>query len=275
MIQDIHPHRFVNKFIVSAAIKHNDYIFHFKGKTLLLKKGSGDYEFPQKGDLGGIDNNGLFLFALNRVNCFLVWDCEVPDNTQFVYQEITSFQSVSQVEIDWCGLLAFQLMNWYVQNKFCGKCGSLTIPKNDERAILCPQCQHTVYPKISPAIIVAIICKEKILLARGANFSAGFYSLVAGYVDIGESIEDAVVREVQEEVGIDVTNIRYYKSQPWPYSGSMMIGFIAEADDTQPIQIDNDEIIEAAWFNRFDLPRHPPNRSIAGEIIELFVKGEL
>jgi NAD+ diphosphatase len=166
-------------------------------------------------------------------------------------------------------------MSWYAHNKFCGKCGGLTVLKNDERAISCPSCQTTIYPKISPAIIVAIFSNDKILLARGVNFRDGFYSLVAGYVDIGESIEDAVVREVKEEVGLDIKNIRYYKSQPWPFSGSMMIGFIAEADDTQPIRIDEREIIDAAWFSHTNLPNHPQNRSIAGEIIEKFVKGEL
>jgi len=180
-----------------------------------------------------------------------------------------------QKEIDWVSIVAFQLMHWYTQNKFCGKCGERTILKKEERAIFCPSCQTTIYPKISPAIIVAIFCNDKILLARGVNFRNNFYSLVAGYVDIGESIEDAVIREVKEEVGLDIKNIRYYKSQPWPISGSMMIGFIAEADDAQTIRIDKNEIIDAAWFSRTNLPNHPQKRSIAGELIEKFAKGEL
>jgi NAD+ diphosphatase len=122
---------------------------------------------------------------------------------------------------------------------------------------------------------VAILCNDKILLAQGVSFRSSFYSLVAGYADIGESLEDAVVREVKEEVGLDIKNIRYYKSQPWPFSGSMMIGFIAEADDTQPISIDKKEIINAAWFTRGNLPIHPVAISIAGEIIEKFEKKEL
>jgi NAD+ diphosphatase len=189
--------------------------------------------------------------------------------------EISFFRTIPQKEIAWAGSVGFQLMNWYAQNKYCGKCGAPTVLKNDERAIICPSCQTIVFPRISPAIIVAILCNDKILLARGANFRGNFYSLVAGYADIGESLEDTVAREVKEEVGLDIRNIRYYKSQPWPFSGSMMIGYIAEADDTQPICIDKTEIAEAAWFTRGNLPNHPITISIAGEIIEKFEKREI
>jgi len=139
----------------------------------------------------------------------------------------------------------------------------------------CSSCNTIVYPKISPAIIVAIICKDKILLARNTNFPGAWYSLLAGYADVGETLEETLIREVKEEVGLDVTNIRYYKSQPWPLSGSMMIGFIAKADDSQPICIDGHEIAEAAWFTRYNLPNYPSTLSIAGELIDKFAKGEL
>ena len=101
------------------------------------------------------------------------------------------------------------------------------------------------------------------------------YSIIAGYADVGESLEETVIREVKEEVGVDITNLRYYKSQPWPVSGSMMIGFFAEADCNQSIKIDNKEITHAAWFTRGNLPNHPNNFSIAGELIDLFEKGEI
>ncbi|HEX2959410.1 MAG TPA: NAD(+) diphosphatase, partial [Chitinispirillaceae bacterium] len=180
-----------------------------------------------------------------------------------------------QKEIAWAGLVGYDLMNWYSKNDYCGKCGTKTRHKTDERAIECPSCNTLVFPKISPAIIVAILCKDKILLARNSNFPAAWYSLIAGYADVGESLEETVRREVREEVGIDVRNIRYYKSQPWPLTGSMMVGFIAEADDTQPISVDTKEIVEASWFTRGNLPSHPPELSISGELIGMFDRGEL
>lgn len=275
MIQNIFPHTFSNAFIADLHIQNNDYIFHFKDNNLLLKQNGQDFEIPRKHQLEGISpNEGVFLFTLNDVRCFLVSHCTATSN-DFIYQEINFFRTIAQKEIAWAGIVAFQLMNWYEQNKFCGKCGSETVPKEDERAIYCPTCKTTVYPKISPAIIVAILCKDKILLASNANFRTNFYSLVAGYADIGESLEDTVAREVKEEVGLDIRNIRYYKSQPWPFSGSMMIGYIAEADDTQPINIDKKEISDAGWFTRDNLPNHPNTVSIAGEMIEKFKNGSL
>lgn len=275
MIQDIHPHTFSNNFIADAVIKDSDYMIHFKEGELLLKMNGEACAFPKRSELIGEHAKGLFLFTLNGQHCYLLWECQVPHATDFVYQEISYFKTITQPEMDWASSIAYQLKNWYEQNKFCGKCGSVTDEGNEERAIHCPACETTKYPNISPAIIVAILCDDKILLARGSHFPEGFFSLVAGYVDVGETIEDTVVREVQEEVGLKVKNIRYYQSQPWPFSGSMMIGFIAEADKGQTIKVDNKEILEAAWYTKDDLPNYPRERSIAGEMIEKFINNEL
>ena len=275
MIQDIHPHKFDNSFISGAKLHDNDYIFHFKENSLLLKKSSGKFEIPKKKEVSFFKEEGIYLFKLNNTNCFLVWDCMKPKADDFAYHEIKFRNPFSEKEIDWCAAVALQLKNWYSDNKFCGKCGAPTKIGTDERAICCPACVSVSYHTISPAIIVAVLCKDKILLARGPHFSEGFYSLVAGYVDIGESIEDAVAREVQEEVGLKIKNIRYLGSQPWAFSGSMMIGYAAEAEEGQIVQVDNKEITEANWYTMDTLPNHPPNRSISGEIIEKFINGEL
>ena len=277
MIQEISPHRFNNNYLANKNIGEKDFVLIYNGNTLLLKTNGNEVEIPRKKDFSVISDKteNTFLFTLNDVSCFLIWDKLKTDKSQFVYEEINFFRTTSQKEIAWISMVGFHLMNWYSQNKFCGKCGARTQHKPDERALLCTGCNTIVYPKISPAIIVAIICNNKILLARGTNFSGGWYSLLAGYVDAGESLEETVIREVKEEVGIDVKNIRYYKSQPWPLSGSMMIGFVAEADENQPISIDANEIAEAAWFARGNLPKHSSNISIAGEMIEKFEKGEL
>jgi NAD+ diphosphatase len=120
---------------------------------------------------------------------------------------------------------------------------------------------------------VAVTCKNKILLAKGRNYKIDMYSLIAGYVDVAESIEETVIREIKEEVGIDIKNLKYYKSQPWPYSGSIMLGFTAEADDSQPLVIDEKEIATAGWFERGNLPTHSSGASIAGDLIAAFEKG--
>lgn len=277
MIQDIHPHRFSNLYLANCAPEDDDYIFHYQGNAVLLKTKGDELAIPQKKNFPEIsdETDFVFLFSLNEVPCFLVWDELKVDETQMAYTDISFFRSTTQREIGWVSLVGLHLRNWYLQNRFCGTCGTRTQLKSDERAVLCPACNTVVYPKISPAIIVAIVCNDKILLARNSNFAGGWYSLVAGFVDVGETLEETVQREVKEEVGLDVWNIRYYKSQPWELSGSMMIGFIAEADENQPICIDEKEITAAAWFTRENLPNHPLNISIAGEMIEAFERGEL
>lgn len=275
MIQDILPHQFDNRYVVVSEIEKSDYIFHFKGNELLLKQIGEQYELPQACDWIGWAPTGQYLFSFDGKNCFLVNDCPSPHGEGFVFHEVKSSNTIGQLELDWVTVVALQLKNWYAQHRFCGKCGTPTVHKTDERALECPKCQSLKYPVISPAIIVAIVSDDKILLARNVNFRPDFYSLVAGYVDVGESVEAALVREVREEVGMEIRNIRYYKSQPWPYSGSMMLAFVAEADERQPIKIDPHEIADANWYTRFNLPGHPTNRSIAGEMIEKFLDGEL
>jgi NAD+ diphosphatase len=277
MIHEIFPQRFNNQFIITKTIGEDDLVLHYSGNSLLVKTNVNEVEIPRKKDIPGIADTieNTFLFTLNDISCFLIWDCPKTDDSRFIYKEINFFRTFKQKEIAWISMVGLQLMNWYTQNKFCGKCGSATQEKSDERAIVCPNCNTIVFPKISPAIIVAIICNNRILLARNSNFPGNWYSLLAGYADIGESLEETVIREVKEEVGLDVKNIRYYKSQPWPFSGSMMIGFYAEADDTQIIYPDHKEIMEAAWFTRGNLPDRPTNISIAGEMIDKFENEQL
>ncbi len=277
MIQEIFPHRFANQYLPNKEIEDNDYVLHYNENSLLLKCIDEHFEIPRKSDLSDISANTrtIFLFTLNDIPCFLLFDKPKIETAQLVYTEISSFRTIKQREIAWVSIIGFQLKCWYDSNCYCCKCGSGTRPKTDERAIVCPQCGTMVFPKISPAVIMAVVCKDRILLARGSNFTGSWFSLLAGYVDAGETLEETVIREVKEEVGLDVKNIRYYKSQPWPPSSSMMIGFVAEADDTQPIIIDDKEIVEAAWFTRGKLPQHSSTISIAGEMIEQFEEGKI
>jgi NAD+ diphosphatase len=277
MIQEILPHRFDNRYPGNKNIGEKDYILHFNERSLLLKINGDEFEIPRREDFTEISDKteSSFLFTLDDVPCFLIWDTLKSEKPRFIFKEINFFRNFRRQELAWISIVGFHLMNWYSNNRYCGKCGTRTQQKPDERALICPDCHRVVFPNINPAVIVAIISDHKILLARNTNFPGNWFSLIAGYVDIGESLEEALIREVKEEVGLEIKNIRYYKSQPWPLSGSMMIGFVAEADDSVPINADKKEIAEAAWFARGELPKHSSGISIAGEMIGKFEKGEL
>ena len=155
-------------------------------------------------------------------------------------------------------------------NRFCGRCGIPTKPVLTERAWQCPACSHIIYPRISPAIIVLIKKGNEILLARSPRFPKGMYSVIAGFVEPGETLEEALCREVQEEVGLSVHNIRYFASEPWPFPDSLMIGFTADYAGGE-IRIDNNEIVAAGWFDRDNLPQLPAKMSISRALIEEWV----
>ncbi len=277
MLHHIFPSQFKNEFNQNALVKPDDFIFCFSGNRLLIRNVNSKYELPKYVEIKQYlkDSRLVYGFLIDGTNCFLYLNEVDEAGPSFIFEEVYPLRFSDQKDIAWISAVALQLKFWYNENQFCGKCGYPTEINTKERAISCKNCQQTVYPKISPAIIVAVLCGDKILLGRGVNFRSRFYSLIAGYADIGESLEDAVKREVKEEVGIDVFNIRYYSSQPWPYSGSMMIGYIAEADENQSIKIDEREISEAAWFTKDNLPEYPKEISIAGEMIEKFKLGNL
>jgi NAD+ diphosphatase len=277
MLHEIFPHQFNNAFDSSRTIGENDFVFHFRNQTLLMVETESGLELPRPKDVEGyLDlTQSNYLFSLDEKGCFLVWSAAALEGASFVYKEIRFFRTFPQTEVAWISMVAFHLTNWYHQNQYCGLCGAANHHKKSERALVCSRCEATVYPRISPAIIVAILHEDKILLAHNSNFPGSWYSLVAGYADVGESLEETVAREVREEVGLEVKNIRYYKSQPWPFSGSMMIGFFAEAVAPDAISVDNKEITHAEWFRRGQLPDHPPAISIAGEMIECFEQNKV
>ena len=168
--------------------------------------------------------------------------------------------------------LGNQLVYWSLNHRFCGKCGNKTREKKDERAKICSECGQIYYPRLSPAIIVAVLKDDKILLAHSQRFPAKFYSVLAGFVEPGENLEECVKREVLEEVGIEIKNIKYFGSQPWPFPDSLMIAFTAEHADGD-IKLDEAEIAEAGWYSREEIPRIPPGISIARKLIDWFLAG--
>lgn len=250
----------------------DDFLLCYHNNQVLLKPSGNGFDIPCKRDFKEQIKLPVFLFSIHNFHCFGI-NGTAYNNPGFEFHDIFTLRSLENKEHAWMGSVGYQLMTWYANHKYCGRCGSETEIKKEERSIFCPVCKLVEYPKISPAVIVAITCNNRILLAKGKNYKGDFYALIAGYVDIGESIEETVIREVKEEVGLDIKNLKYYKSQPWPFSSSLMLGFTAEGDDKQPIIADEKEIKEAAWFTRGNLPPHASDISISGDLIQAFEKG--
>lgn len=155
-----------------------------------------------------------------------------------------------------------QLAAWYRDNRYCGRCGMRTEPDGTERMLRCPSCGNTVYPRINPGVIVGVMDGEDLLLTKYAGRGFTNWALVAGFTEIGESLEQTVAREVLEETGVHVKNIRYFGNQPWPRSSSLLVGFFAELDGSRQVKIDNQELACAEWVNWKDVPHEPDNYSL-------------
>jgi NAD+ diphosphatase len=165
---------------------------------------------------------------------------------------------------------SLSIVEFEVTHRFCGRCASTTEPISGERGKRCTGCGFTFYPRIAPAVITLVEHENRLLLARSARFKAGMFSAVAGFVEIGESLEHAAAREVREEVGVEISDLRYFGSQPWPFGRSLMIGYFASYAGGE-IKVDGTEIVEAHWFDVEHLPLLPPPVSIARQLIDTFL----
>jgi NAD+ diphosphatase len=169
---------------------------------------------------------------------------------------------------------AVRILDFDRSTAFCGRCGAKTRPLTTERARICTACNRITYPRISPAIIVLVKKGEEVLLARSPRSPPRVYSVIAGFNEPGENLEQTVHREVGEEVGIAVRNLRYFGSEPWPFPDSLMIGFVADHAGGD-IRIDNQEIEAASWFTRDTLPPFPSKASISRALIEAWIRQEV
>jgi NAD+ diphosphatase len=166
---------------------------------------------------------------------------------------------------------AIQLLDWDRSHRYCGRCATPTEAKSGERARACPACGYAAYPRIAPAVMALVRREGEILLARGPHFPPGMYSALAGFVEAGETLEQCVAREVEEEVGVRVSRVRYFSSQPWPFPNSLMIAFVCdwEAGEIRP---QAGEIEAANWFKVLHLPKLPSRISIARRLIDAVVE---
>lgn len=223
-----------------------------------------------------IAEDGWSVHFVGMVGDEAVWGVDVPAGEDPSYGAASDLYSYygRASELDWLiAGRAVQLVEWARTHRHCGRCGTPTVAQDHERAMKCPACGLLAFPRLAPAMITLVTRGDEALLARGVQFRGPMYSCLAGFVEPGESLEDAVVREVREEVGVEVGDVRYWGSQPWPFPHSLMVGFTAEWVSGE-IDIDPTEIVDARWFRRDELPNIPPRISIARKLIDAWVEAD-
>jgi NAD+ diphosphatase len=273
MLQDIAPHVFNNQYFAKKPA-NQDYLFIIQDGNILLEQKEEEIEFPKLEDMAcrysNIESNCIFLFSIDDRNYFLVTNMKIEEDKQWRYENIHKLRAAKPMWKVFAASVGGQLQLWYENHQFCGRCASELIRHETERALFCPNCSNTVYPALSPSVIVAITNGDKLLMTKYAYGIYRNYALVAGYAEVGESLEETVRREVMEEVGLKVKNITYYKTQPWPFSGALLAGYFAELDGEDTVTLQEEELTEATWFKREDIPVNPTKISLTNEMIELF-----
>lgn len=248
------------------------YWFVFQGYRLLLDEKPGNVRLPEGQPPDGLDlRRRQFLGWLGEQPCYAA---EVAENDSppegMAFYNLRRMLGLLDEDLFWTAGRAVQIVDWDRTNQYCGRCGSPTDYHTGERAKVCPACALTTYPRLAPAIIVAVVRDGRLLLARSHRHPQGLYSVLAGFVEPGETLEECVAREVKEEVGIDVQNVRYFGSQPWPFPHSLMIAFTCDYAGGE-IALDTAEMAEAAWFRAAELPTVPPPPTISRRLIDWFV----
>ena len=267
MIQDIYPSKLYNEFInCSPAPEDNVIVFDKEGKMLVADDGE-KIRFTRLSDVP--DASTVYLFSIDDTRYFLDLACRQIDKQGFSYMTIRQIRDSFAGNGLFAAFTAYHLWKWYNDNRFCGCCGSNLTPDEKERALRCSKCGNMVFPRINPAVIVGVINGDSILITR---YREGYRhnALIAGFVEIGETLEETVAREVFEEAGIRVKNIRYYKSQPWGMAQDMLTGFFCEADGDCEIHMDENELKYAEWVKREDIVLQPNNLSLTNEMMRVF-----
>ena len=265
---------------VQAPVRNESLFACFNKGKILMHDENGRLTLPTMAQLSSVLPASFSPFELAHTDSVSIFcphpfdNFDLPETEKLRYKEVGVFRALPY---DTAALIttSWHLWSWYQNNRFCGRCGCENQPDEKERALRCRSCGKLLFPIICPAIIVAITCGDRILLVRNARSTFTHYALVAGYVEVGETLEHAVHREVLEEVGIKLSSLRYIGNQPWGVSGSHMFAFHATADDDQPIHLQESELTEARWFRRDELKPREHMVSIAAELIERFRLGTL
>jgi len=280
MLQDIFPYYLDNHF-ENVKPEENDFVMVVKDRNILVLNSkeviSEETVFPRVKDFG-MDRDYIYLFSIrNRENdfeerYFLILD-ELEELDSFSYIGVRELPNLKQHRV-YAANTAKHLKDWYKDTKYCGRCGEKLSAHEKERAMKCPKCGYTIYPRIMPAVIVGVINGERLLLTR---YQRGYQhnALVAGFTEIGETLEETVQREVMEEAGIKVKNIRYYKSQPWGMANDILVGYYCEVDGDDTIHMDAEELKYAEWVQRDEIVLQPQSYSLTNEMMKMFKEGKI
>lgn len=274
MIQDIAPHHFDNAFS-HALPRPQDVVFGFRGNEVLAAVVEEQLVLPTFADRPETAQSAQYLFRIDDRAYFRYEGAsELSEGAPYQYTPLGAIRSMQPQHEAFACAAAETLNRWYRNNRFCGRCGAENRKSDAERAMVCPQCGKIAYPLICPSVIVGVTNGDQLLLTKYAGGSFRRYALVAGYAEFGEPIEDTVRREVMEEVGLKVKNLRFYKSQPWPYTDTLLMGFFCELDGDDKIHLQETELGEATWFHREEMPEGGSGTSLTSEMIEVFRRRE-
>ena len=281
MLQDIYPHKLKNSYDPALKASDDSLVIHFDSEGRILSRMEGK-PFLRLSDFEVKPSVLTYLFSMDDDDIFLAEDesLKIPEGTEYI--RVRDFRKKSGIpkKSIFEAFTAKQLSSWYLNNRYCGRCGQLTSRSTIERAIVCEKCGNIIYPRVVPAVIVGLIKKgsrredDMILLTKyNGRSDVPYYALIAGFTEIGETFEQTVAREAMEETGLRVKNIRYYKSQPWGVVDDILAGFYCELDGDDAITRDEAELAVAQWTRREDVVLQPDDLSLTNEMMTLFKEG--
>lgn len=267
MIQDIGPRCYHNEY-TPRPIRDTDVVLVFRGREVLVRVEEDDtLSFPTGKEAAAEQ----YLFSIDEQAFFL--GTEAVEGYDF--RPLFLLRRCSPRHLCFAGMTAWHLYNWYVSHRFCGKCGKPLHRHDTLRALQC-DCGNLVFPVIAPAVIVAVTHGDKLLVSRYAGREFKGLALIAGFCEIGERAEDTVRREVMEEAGLKVKNLRYFDSQPWGFASNLLLGFFAELDGSDEIHFDAEELQTAYWVSREEMEPVTENLlSLTGTMMEAFRLGKV
>ena len=272
MIQDIAPDRLDNAYKICTPCPGDSLLFFDDAGKIYVRIQSGQICFPAVKDTTAVST--IFLFSIGKTNYFLALTETGTELPGYEYESIRELRDRGQGKELFAAFTAWHLWKWYRDNRYCGCCGGENSLHETERALQCTNCGRVIYPRINPAVIVGVIKEDCLLITR---YRTGFAhnALVAGFTEIGETLEETVAREVMEETGIRVKNIRYYKSQPWGMTQDILTGFFCEADGTGEIHMDQNELKYAEWVKRENIVLQPTDLSLTNEMMKQFKENNI